>query len=176
MSGDPTKAHTWADADVYVSFNLDAAIPTDVDDDFDGDWELVGLLNGDDGFTETRDEDTNDVYAWGGILIATTRRNFKLTRSFTAFEYNDTVRALVYPGSAEGEIVVPRPVDVKIAFETRNGSNVRRVITREKAQVAVDGDISENETDATGYPLVATIFPDADGVLFDEQKTAEVGS
>jgi hypothetical protein len=171
MSGDTTNAHTWADADVYVSFDLTAAQPADIDTDFDADWELVGLLNGDDGFTESRDEDTNDIYAWGGVLIATTRRNFKLTRSFTALEYNDTVRALVYPGSAAGEISVPRPVDILIAFETVTGTTKHRVISREKAQVSVDGDIVDNETDVTAYALVATIFPDADGVLFDEQAT-----
>lgn len=169
MSGDPTNAHTWADANVFVTFDLDAAVPATIDNDFDASWDLAGLLNGDEGFTETRDEDVNDIYAWGGILVATTRRNFKMTKRFVALEYNDTVRALVYPGSDPGEIVVPRPVDCLLGFEVFTGDTKRRLITQYRAQVAVDGDLADNETDVSQYALIATIYPDANGVLFVEQ-------
>lgn len=176
MSGDPANASIWVDADVYVAFDLEAESPATIDDDFGVDWELVGLLDGDDGFSETRDEDVNDHYAWGGILIATSRRNFKLTKKLTPLEYNTTTRQLVYPGSATGEIIVPRPAVVKIAFETTSGEKVRRLISRYKAELSVDGDLTVNETDVESFPLVATIFPDGDGVLFDEQLSEALGS
>ena len=73
MAGDPSNARLWADADVYVSFDTEAANPADVDTPFGGDWDLVGLLDGDDGFTESRDEDVEDLFAWGGILVRTAR-------------------------------------------------------------------------------------------------------
>lgn len=171
MAGDPTNASLWTDADVYVG-PLDAVNPATVDDPFPAEWGLVGLLDGDEGFNESRDEDKDDKYAWGGILVRTSRAHFKLTRSFTALEDNDTTRSLIWPGSTSTQLIVPRPVPIKLAFETREGDVVRRLITAQHAEVDVDGDVQENETDLTTYPLVATIFPTAGKVLFNRQLTS----
>ena len=172
MSGDPSNARLWADADVLVSFDLDAAIPATVADEFGSAWDLVGLLDGDEGFTEARSEDETDHYAWGGVLVRTGRKNFKMTRSFTALEWNATTRRLAYPGSDPGEISVPRYERCLVAFETRDGNTVRRLISAFEAEIVPAGDMTENEADLTKYPFVATIYPDADGVLFLEQYTA----
>jgi hypothetical protein len=80
-----TQARLWAFADVYVSFS-DAADPANINADFGGGWDLVGLLDGDDGFTHTRDQDINDHFAWGGILIRTSRAHFKQSVKFSALE------------------------------------------------------------------------------------------
>lgn len=163
MAGDVNNASLWADADVYVA-DKGTALPATATDAFGAGWELVGLLDGDDGFTEAREEDEQDHFAWGGIIVRTSRRNFKLTRTFTALEdpaVNATVRRLVYPGSSAGEIVVPRPEQVLMAFETREGSTTRRLITAEHAECSVDGDITESEAELSKYPIVATIYPDA---------------
>ena len=171
MAGDPQNSALWTDADVYVG-PLDAENPLTVDDPFDPDWGLVGLLDGDEGFTEERDEDTEDKYAWGGILVRTSRAHFKLTKSFVVLEDNPTTRSLIWPGSSDTQIIVPKPARVKLAFETREGDAVKRLITAQYAEVDVDGDIQENETDLTAVTLVATIFPTAGKVLFDRQFTA----
>lgn len=171
MSGDPTKANLWTDADVYVSTNLSAAIPADASTAFGGDWGLVGLLDGDDGFPETRDEDTDDKFAWGGILVRTSRQHFKLTKSFTALEDNDTTFGLIWPGSTATTIKVPRPARVKVAFEVREGDKIRRLITSLYAECSLDGDHGENETDLESATIACTIFPTADGDLFDRQST-----
>jgi hypothetical protein len=168
MAGDPANADHWTEADVYVG-SLVAATPADEDTPFSADWDLVGLLDGDAGFEHTREEDQTDRFAWGGILVRTLRRNFKYTVAFTPLEYNATTRSLLWPGSGPGELIVPRPARIKIAFETREGTAVRRLISSYQAEVAVNGSYSETESDVTVYPLIATIFPDADGVLFDEQ-------
>lgn len=172
MAGDPTKANIWPDADVYVG-PLSAEVPADVITPFGPDWDLVGLLDGEQGFSQEREEEVTDHYAWGGILVRTSRRNFKLTVSFQALEDNDVVRGLVWPASPPGEIVVPRPPRVKIAFETREGSKIKRLISRHAAEVTVSEAITEAEGDLTRFPLVATIFPDASGVLFDEQRSED---
>jgi hypothetical protein len=170
VAGDPSNASLWTDADVYVG-PLSAVDPATIDDPFGSDWGLVGLLDGDEGFTESRDEDTDDKYAWGGILVRTSRAHFKLTKSFTALEDNATTRGLIWPGSTDSQIIVPRPQPVKLAFETREGDIVKRLITARYAEVNVDGDVTENETDLTSYPLVATIFPTSGKVLFNRQFT-----
>ena len=170
MAGDSDNAALWADADVYVGKTLAAALPLTADDPMGAEWDLVGLLSGDDGFTETREEDESDHFAWGGILVKTSRKNFKLTKSFTVLEDNPTTRALIWPGSTDSEIIVPKPQPVKLAFELREGAKTKRVITRKHGVVKVDGDITENETDLAAVTLAAEIFPEpSTGVLFDRQ-------
>lgn len=171
MAGDPLKANLWTDADVYISTNLSATLPTNATTAFNSDWHLVGLLDGDDGFPESRDEDTDDKFAWGGILVRTSRQHFKLTKSFTALEDNDTTYSLLWPGSTATQIVIPRPARVKIAFETREGDKVRRLVSALYAEVALDGDHGENESDLESMTFAATIFPTSGGVLFDRQTT-----
>lgn len=176
MSGTPANASVWADADVYIATDLAAVLPADAATAFSGAWSLVGLLDGGDGFEEQRDQDQKDFYAWGGILVTTSRRNFKLTKKFSVLEDNATTRSIVWPGSTSATIVVPRPVPIKIAFETRTGGKVRRLISRNYAMVDVDGSIKDSEEDLTKVGLVATIFPDAAGVLFDVQGKPVVTS
>ena len=172
MSGDVTNAHLWADADVYVAQSLTSTNPLTAADPFDATWDLTGLLDGDDGFTETRDEDSSDYFAWGGFLVKTSRKNFKLTKKFSVLEDNPTTRSLIWPGSSSTQIIVPKPGPVKLAFELREGADVKRLITKQHAIVTVDGDIQENESDLSKVGLAAVIYPDASGVLFDVQSSA----
>lgn len=176
MGGTPANASVWAEADVYISSNLSATLPANASTPFGVDWTLVGLLDGSDGFEETRDEEKKDHFAWGGILVATTRKNFKLTKKFSVLEDNAATRSLIWPGSSTTEIVVPQPANIKIAFETRSGGKVKRLIARNSAQVDVDGSIKEGEEDLAKATLVATIFPDGDGVLFDRQAVPDIAS
>lgn len=177
MSGDADNAHLWADADVWVAFDLDTDAPASIDDDFadTAGWELVGLLDGDAGFVESRDEDVNDRFAWGGLLMRTSRNHFKLTEKFTAYEHNETTRRLRWPGSDAGEIRVPRPENILIAFETLDTETgtLHRVISAHHAQCVIDGDVTSNETDMAALPFLVTIYPDGTGLLFTEQETAE---
>lgn len=170
MAGDPSKATLWPDADVYVATDLTAAAPATATDPFPSAWSLVGLLDGDAGFVQARDEDTNDLYAWGGILVRTSRRNFKQTVGFTALEDNATTLDLIWPNSTATQLIVPRPKRIKIAFELRENDRIKRLISHFQAEVAIDGDITDQEADLTRYEFLATIFPDADGVLFDRQE------
>lgn len=173
MSGDASNATIWPDADVYIAATT-VDDPADVDTDFGVGWELVGLLDGEQGFAYARDEDVNDLYAWGGILVRTSRRNFKETVVFTALEDNDVVRDVVWPGSSDTQLVVPRPARVKIAFETREDTKVKRLISAYEAEVTVNADIVDKEDDLTKYELLATIFPDTSAspaVLFNQQET-----
>ncbi|MBT2467857.1 Ig domain-containing protein [Streptomyces sp. ISL-66] len=174
MGGSPLKANLWTEADVYISTNLAATLPANASASFGVDWDLVGLLDGDDGFPESRDEDTDDKYAWGGILVRTSRTHFKLTKSFTALEDNDTTFSLLWPGSTATKIKVPRPAKVRVAFEVREGAKVRRLMTSNYAEVSLDGDHGENETDLESSTFVATIFPTAGGDLFDRQNTPTI--
>ena len=176
MSGDTSKVNLWADADVYVAA-IGAPVPADASTPFSGAWTLVGLLDGDQGFEESRSEDVKEHFAWGGILVAVTRSKFKLEKKFTVLEDNVQTRALIWPGSTSTSTIVPVPQDILIAFETRRGGIVRRKITSNRAQVSVDGGIKDDEQDMTAVTLVATIFPDATTKeLFIEQGKPTIAS
>lgn len=174
MAGNPANASLWADADVYVA-PLGTANPSNISTPFGSSWGLVGLLDGDAGFSYPRTEDEADHFAWGGVLVRTSRRNFKQQVNFTALEWNDVTRDILWPGSTSSQLVVPRPVRQKIAFEKREGSKVHRLIAHYEAEVTAT-DWTENESALTSYPLVATIFPDALGVLFDVQESTVTSS
>lgn len=169
MSGDPDKASIWGDADVFVGFDLDAETPASVDVPFGLDWDLVGLLDGDAGFEESRSQDSSDFFAWGGLLVRTSRRNFKLTRKFTVLEENAVTLGLIWPGSGQGERRVPKVKRIKLGFETTDGDKVKRVITRRYAEIAEVGTIKDSESELTKIEITVDIYPDADGVLFDVQ-------
>lgn len=173
MAGDPSKASLWADADVYVAADPAETNPTNSGVAFGADWGLVGLLDGEAGFVHSRSEDTSDLFAWGGILVRTSRRNFRQTVAFTALEDNETTRSLIWPGSTATKLFVPRPVPVKLALEKREGDHVHRLITARHAIVTLNADVTEGEADLTKYELLATIFPKADGQLWDVQDSVE---
>lgn len=173
MAGDPTKTNLWNEADVFFA-PLGSAIPVDVDEEFDEDWGLVGILDGDAGFNESRSEDVGDLFGWGGVLLKTTRKNFKLTKSFTALEHNDVTFALQWPNSPEGgPLVVPRPIRQLCAYETRDtaAGTVHRLISTFEAEASLDGDVAENETSIAGLPFISTIFPNGAGELWTPQDS-----
>lgn len=169
MAGNSENAALWAEADVYIA-DLSTAIPADAEEAFSGSWGLVGLLDGEAGFVQSRSEEKTDHFAWGGILVRSGKKNFKKTYKFTALETNEFTRRLVFPGSSDTEEVVPTNDTFMIAFETRESGKVRRAITRYGASVDAVGDITTSETELEKYEITVAILPDGDGVLFDLQN------
>lgn len=167
MSGNPDKASIWGDADVYIG-DLTAPNPATELDPFGAAWGLIGLLDGDAGFEESRSRDSTDFFAWGSLLIRTSRKNFVLTRKFVALEDNPIVRKLVWPGSGPNTRVVPKAnYRFKIAFDTFDGDKRKRVISRRFAEVEEIGTIKDSESELTKYEITVKIYPDSSGVLFD---------
>ena len=175
MAGDPTKASIWANADVYFAVTGTAA-PTDTFTAPAVAWKAIGLLDGDEGFTESRDEDTSDHYAWGGILVAQTRSKHKRTLKFVALEDNDNVFSLVNPGSTRAAadvngvvkdtVMVPVRSEFAFLFETRDGDKVKRRSVK-RGEITEVGEIKDGEADLTVYELTLTIYPEADGELYE---------
>lgn len=175
MSGNTEAASLWADANVYVTDDLSAELPPTIDDEFGDEWNLVGLLDGDAGFEEARSEDSSDFYAWGQVLVRTSKRNFSLTRKFTALEDNAIVAGIVYPGSTATKIRVPKKHLFKIAFETFDGEKKKRLVSTRYVEVSEIGTIKDSESELTKYEITVKIFPTAEGDLFDVQSTGAAG-
>lgn len=174
MSGDATKTSLWTDADVRVDWTAAAAAPVDGKTPYAAAWGLVGLLDGASGIEETRDEDTAEHFAWGGILIKKVRSKHKRTIKFVALEANDDVFKLLNPGSTKGTAVsgvttdivkLPKYVDFGISFEVREGLVARRR-TVKRATIEEIGTIKAGEDEPTMYEITVVIYPEADGTLY----------
>lgn len=173
MSGDVDSPRIWAGADVYVA-PVGSTAPTDTTTALDAAFKALGLLS-DDGATEGRSEDTTDHYAWGGILVRTTRAHHKRTMKVTALEDNDIVFKLVNAGSTSATVTGRTTRTVKVpttdprafVFELTDGTNTwRRHIA--KGEVLEVADIAFSESDMTAYELTINVYPAADGTLFTD--------
>jgi hypothetical protein len=172
MAGDVANPRIWSGADVYVA-DVGTTAPTDIATAWAAGWEAVGLLDGDAGMTESREEDQVDHFAWGGVLVRTTRSKHKRTITVTALEDNAVVFGLVQPGS-EAEtttgittrtVIVPTTDPRAFGLELVDGDiTKRRVIPR--GEIVSVGEISLNDSELAAYELTINIYPDAEGVLY----------
>lgn len=175
MAGEAKNTALWDGADVFIAPEATAG-PTDVTTAWPEEFDLVGLLDGEEGFTEGREEESGEHYAWGGVLFKRTRSKHKRTFKFVALEENAVTFGLVNPGSERtvdpttglirSKIKVPKGRRFAIGFETREGERVKRRIAAHAEVQEVD-EIKESETEPTVYGITVVVFPASDGTLYD---------
>ncbi len=169
MANDPSLAELWPDADVLIA-PLGTAIPATIDDPWHANWKMVGCLDGDAGFPQSRSVDKADKFFWGGGLLRSTRKNFKLTQKFTALEIgNEVVHSLAWPGSTGSVLKVPEIQRVLVAFELTEGTKKKRLITEYEAEVDLIGETKDAESEVTMYEFEVTFFANADSELLRRQ-------
>lgn len=179
MAGDTSNARLWANADVYVNFDLSASMPTDVTTEWGTGWDLVGLLDPEEGFTETREQETTDHFAWGGLLVRKARSQHQRMLAFVALEDNDIVFQLVNPSSPTPtedttglktrNIMVPRPQKINLGMELREGDSIKRRFTdTSTAELSAVDERTESETELAVYTITTVLYPDAEGNLYTE--------
>lgn len=183
MAGDPDNAALWANADVYVSMDRSAPDPEDTWSPWAVEWGLVGLLDGDEGFTQGREDDVTEFHAWGGLLVRTSKNKHKRTFKFVALERNATTFGLINPGSTITEpdandmttsvIKVPRNVRFKIGLELREAGKTRRRLL-DRAEITEVGEIKESENELEKYEITIAVIPDGDGTLYRELEGPDV--
>lgn len=180
MAGDVANTQLWQGADVYVG-PVATAAPTDCTTAWAAGWEAAGLLDGEEGFTMTREEDTEEHFAWGQILVRKTHSKHKRTLAFTALEDNDVTFALVNPGSTRttvtglttAKVVIPRYEDFAVGFELREGNVVKRRTVKRATIEEVD-EFKESETELAVYTVTIVILPETDGELYQEILDADI--
>lgn len=174
MAGDASNAALWQNADVYIAA-ANTSGPDNVTSSWSGSWSPVGLLDGEAGFAEARQEESNEIYAWGGLLVKKTKSKHKRTIKFVALEDNATVFDLLNPGSVRATVdgvttsvvAVPNIAEFAIGFETVDGTFVKRRVIK-RATVESVGEVSESEAGLTVYEITVAIYPETDGTLYTE--------
>lgn len=173
MAGDVDNPRIWLNGDVYAA-GVGATLPTNTTTALNAAFEALGLLS-EDGVTESRSEDVTEHYAWGGILVRTTRAKHKRTIKVIALEDNAIVHHLANPGSlsASSGGVTHRTVKVPVAnpmafvVEVVDGDiTLRKVIPR--GEVTEVGDEVLSESAIAMRELTITVYPDEDGILYHE--------
>lgn len=178
MAGDVDNVPIWPEADVYIG-TLAAVSPTDVSTAWGSEWSVLGLLNGEEGITETREQETTNHFAWGGILIRRIRSQHQRTFTIRALEENPVVFSLVNPGSPEPTtdtaglttrlVKVPQPEKFKLGMEFRDGTEVKRRFTdTSTAELSTSEERTESQTGVGLRPVTVVLYPDADGNLYTE--------
>ena len=195
MSGNPTNTAVWGGADVLVG-SLTATTPAGnaaftLNETSGGtagittQWDYVGLLDGGQGFESGIEVESTDHEAWGYGVVATTYKGQKTTVNFTALEENSVVMSLVYDtdgmtfdnvaGTYSGDLAQrDHTTRVKLAFVVTSGSTERRLITKNYATIVPTNAGSESEESLQSKSFTATIFPDANGVLWTTYKGASL--
>ncbi|MBF6399784.1 hypothetical protein IU438_28860 [Nocardia cyriacigeorgica] len=173
MARDPDNVKIWSDARVFLAIgDTRPAIPTDVDTAFGTGWEEAGILDGEDGFGEERSQDESEFFGWGIGLIKVGGRNYGLSRTWSPLEDNPVIRGLVWPGSTDTKLALPKPVYRWIAFETDSDFGDReRLIATKRARIWVP-DNNRNESDITKWTVQTKLFADGTGDVFDRQIPA----
>lgn len=173
MAGDTANPRVWLNGDVYTA-PVGSTAPVNVAAAWDTAWKAVGLLS-EDGLTEAREEDSTDHYAWGGILVRTTRSHHKRSFSFTVLEDNLVVFGLVAPGSTAATataittrtIKVPTVNVVAFGVEMKDGTVTKRLVIP-RGEVVEVGDTTFGEADMAMRELTVNVLPASDGTLYKE--------
>lgn len=182
MAGDTANAALWQNADVYIAA-VNTAGPSNVTAAWGTTWSAVGLLDGEAGFVEKREDESNDFYAWGSILVKRTRSKHKRSITFTCLEDNLTTFGLVNPGSTRtttggvttSKVTVPAQSEFAIGFEARDGVNIKRRAVK-RAMVDSIADVTESEGALTVYEVTVVLYPEADGTIYTEIAGTVSGS
>lgn len=182
MSGDPNNVNIWSEGDVYVLKPSDIPsgqtiadmVPASADTAFGPLWKPAGLLNGDAGFEEAAEWDETEHPAWGYGVIKVGYKDFKMTRNFTTLEENPTVAYLRSKNDTTTAVVISKPSDVYLGFETRDGNGkVERLISKMPASVKYSGR-TQNESDLPEIEFESKIFPNSAKELFFKQTTGQL--
>lgn len=171
MAGDTDNPRLWEGADLYVA-PVGTTAPTDVATPWAVAWKAAGLLS-EDGASESRDQDSTDHYAWGGILVRTTKSKHKRQIKVTCLEDNLVVFGLTNPGSTAATaagvttrtVKVPKSDPRSFGLELRDGEVTKRRLLP-KGEVEEVGEVTLSDSELQAFELTITIYPAADGTLY----------
>lgn len=182
MAGTPANVQSriWAEADVLIYLTSVSSLPTEdvpatIADPFvttTGKWGFLGLLVGDSGMEQSRTWDEKKIPAWGFGIVAAPVKDFVLETKVSALEDNAVVQKILWPGSTDTSIIVPKPLYAFYALEKRTADGRKhRAISAAPAKIWVPT-IKDSEGDAPPREVTITAFPSPSLELYKVQKSA----
>lgn len=156
---------------------IGSTLPTDATTALDAAFKVLGYVS-EDGLTNSNSASMTDTKAWGGDIVLSGLDEKPDTFQFTLIEtLNADVLKAVYgaanvTGTLSTGITVTanstEPESASWAFDMvmRDGA-VKRIVVP-NAKVTEVGDIVYNDTDAVGYEITITAYPDSNGATHKE--------
>lgn len=149
---------------------IGTTLPVSIDEDLDEAFDNLGLI-GEDGITNSIEEDTENIVDMNGDTVLVTRSSREETYNFILIETKKNSLGEKYGHTnvtdAEGVITVKHnakdrsPRVYVFDFELTDGRRQRTVIPNGK--VTEVGETVYNSTEAIGYEVTVTCSPDANG-------------
>lgn len=170
MANDASKVRVGATG-VVSHAPLATAVPTDTTTALNVAFVDVGYIS-DDGVSATIDQSNTDVRAWGGDLVRRITSEFGFSFTFTMLELNaNSVAAFYGNGSATAWEVKSNQIRKSWVIHIVDGAKIRRIVVPD-GEVTDRGDITFATTEAIGYEVTVTAYPNATGVYAFEYATA----
>jgi hypothetical protein len=139
-------------------------IPTTVDGVLAAGFEDVGYIS-EDGVTQTIGETTNIIRAWGGDNVREVQTEHDYNLTTTLIETTEHSLFLYYGDFDAGAVEVKAGTVVRGPFvlDVLDGDKKIRIVIPD-GQARPNGDVVYQTSEAIGYPLRITCYPDVTGV------------
>lgn len=152
-------------------------LPTDAKATLDSAFKTVGYITSD-AVTRTIDRSVDNIYAWGGYLVATAVSESSMQVSFSCMEYlNATAQKLLYGEANVTETAATTEHGTQLSIQIDPGAvadhcvlvidvkgetSVGRIIYPDFQVTEVD-DVQLMENEATTVPVTGVAFSDSNG-------------
>lgn len=147
--------------------------PTSATDSLDGAYVGLGYVS-EDGVTEAHEDSVDNIVAWqNSTIVRAVRTASLMTLSCTLIETKGSVLELFHPGAtiesdgATGwklEVPTPEIARRQFALNVVDGAKVMRIDIG-NGEITSRGEVTYGSSDAVGYQITITCYPDENGLL-----------
>jgi hypothetical protein len=150
---------------------IGTTLPTDATTALDNAFVCLGYVS-EDGLTNNNEMDVSTIKAWGGAIVYRSLTELDDNFALTLIESeNIDVLKAVYGdanvttanGTTKVEVIAEDPQEKVWVFELAlRGGKAKRIVIPDGAVTAREA-ITYNDSDAIGYGITVSAYPDADG-------------
>ena len=164
---------------------LGTSVPTDATTALSSAYIALGFVS-EDGLENENEMEVSEIKAWGGVIVYRSldglTDNFKLTliesKNVNVLKavYGDSNVTVDASGNAHVAVKAEDPVEAVWVFELAlRGGVAKRIVIPDGAITARDA-ITYNDSDAIGYGITISAYPDSNGKTHDEYLEADTVS
>lgn len=164
---------------------LGTSVPTDATTALSSAFVALGFVS-EDGLENENDMEVSEIKAWGGVIVYRSldglTDNFKLTliesKNVNVLKavYGDTNVTVDGSGNAHVAVKAEDPVEAAWVFELALRGGVAKRIVIPDGAITAREPITYNDSDAIGYGITISAYPDSNSKTHDEYIEADTVS
>jgi hypothetical protein len=151
--------------------------PTDATTALSSSFVCLGYVS-EDGLTNANDMDVSAIKAWGGMIVYRSLNELNDTFALTLIEsenadvlkavYGDTNVTVDTDGTIHVSVKSEDPQERVWVFDlSLRGNKAKRIVVEDGA-ITSRGEITYNDSDAVGYNITVSAYPNSSGKTHDE--------